>query len=183
MKKAVSVFSALLMAVLIVAVAVLVLPRLFGAKLFAVLSPSMEPAYSTGDVVYTFPTEVSEIKQGDVISYVLDESLTVVTHRVVSKDDASRHLITKGDANETEDTKPVLYDNIVGVVKFSLPKLGYLTGFLSTLYGKLTAAAFVVFVAMFALLCGDDKKNGKSKKVKNQADAVSAQESEETPEK
>ena len=51
---------------------------------------------------------------------------TVVTHRVVDKDDDTESFRTKGDANEIEDGGSVAYDKVVGKVVLNVPYLGYI---------------------------------------------------------
>ncbi|MDA4324587.1 signal peptidase I, partial [Escherichia coli] len=62
----------------------------------------MEPEYPVGSLIYVDRVEPSEISIGDPITFVMNESLMVATHRVVDiKEDGS--FITKGDANDTVD--------------------------------------------------------------------------------
>ena len=51
---------------------------------------------------------------------------TVVTHRVIDKDNDTESFHTKGDANETEDGGSVAYDKVVGKVVLNVPYLGYI---------------------------------------------------------
>lgn len=112
----------------------LILPRVFGITPFAVVSGSMEPHIKVGSVVYAKKTKFENIESGDVITYVLNEDLVVATHRVVEKDKEEKTFITKGDANNTKDAKPVLFENVLGVVRFSIPFLGFIVLFLQEKY-------------------------------------------------
>ena len=49
---------------------------------------------------------------------------TVVAHRVVQNQYFSEELITKGDANETQDINPVPYRQFIGRVKYHIPSIG-----------------------------------------------------------
>ena len=51
---------------------------------------------------------------------------TVVTHRVIDKDNDTESFHTKGDANETEDGGSVAYDKVGGKVVLNVPYLGYI---------------------------------------------------------
>lgn len=139
--------------VLIVAIAVLLAGvRIFGFTPYAVLSGSMTPVYRIGDLVYVKETDFEDIEIGDVITFVADSNLTVVTHRVTEIDEDNLSFTTKGDANSSEDASPVAYENVLGVVKFSIPKLGYVSNYISTKSGKYVAAAVLVFLILLMIL-------------------------------
>lgn len=103
----------------------LLILRLFGYRVFAVRTASMESVYPVGSVVVIDSSQAEEIQQGDIISFVTDERLTVVTHRVAAVDTENRCFYTKGDNNNTEDESPVLFENLLGKVVFSVPYIGY----------------------------------------------------------
>lgn len=100
--------------------------RVLGYKPYTVLSSSMNPAYKIGDLVYAKKAEFSNIKVGDALVFKTNGQ-TTVTHRVIKINNQEKSFTTKGDANSIDDGKPVPYINVVGVVKFSIPKLGYLS--------------------------------------------------------
>lgn len=145
------ILSLLLPIALIVALLLFGAPRLFGVKMFNVISGSMRPTYEIGDLVYAVPTKAEKIKDGDVITFVLGESLKVATHRVVKADIENQQYYTKGDANSNEDGAPVLYQNVVGVVRFSLPKVGGVLEYAGTPTGRIisiTALIALIFLTM-----------------------------------
>ena len=151
----------LVIAVVLLAVA-LVGVRLIGYTPYAVLSPSMTPKYLPGDLIYVEKTDPDQITEGDVITFVVDENSTVVTHRVDAVDRAEHEFYTKGDANENRDGNPVLYENVLGVVKFSLPKLGYVSSYVASQTGRYVAIiAVLVLILMWILpeLFQPQKKN------------------------
>ena len=141
----------LVLSVVLLAVA-LVGVRVIGFTPYAILSPSMTPQYQVGDLVYVRSTPPEEIQAGDVITFVANEDLLVVTHRVESADRENRWFITKGDANNTTDLTPVLYENVLGTVGFSLPKLGYLSMYLSTPSGRYAGIAAALTLLLLFLL-------------------------------
>ena len=57
--------------------------RLMGMQVFNVISGSMEPTYSVGDLLYVKQVDPDSVKVGDPITFVLNEDLVVATHRVV----------------------------------------------------------------------------------------------------
>ena len=143
----------MLLVLLISVVAVFAAPRLCGIQIYGVLSGSMEPAYSVGDLIYVVPTAEEDIEVGDVISYLLNASGTVATHRVVEIDEENSSFYTKGDANDAADGSSVHYNNVIGVVRFGIPLLGYATMFMSTTSGKiLTVTAVIATMILIVLL-------------------------------
>lgn len=147
-----SVFTWLLVAAMVLLAAALVGVRLFGFKPFAVLSPSMTPKYGVGDLVYVLPTDPEKIEVGDVLTFVGNAEGTIVTHRVAEVDRENRCFYTKGDANDSRDGNPVAYENTVGVVKFSLPKIGYLSYYLSGRSGRYAMIAVALALILLMLL-------------------------------
>ncbi|OUQ23020.1 signal peptidase I [Flavonifractor sp. An135] len=120
------------LAILVVAAAVLLVGvRLVGLTPFVVLSGSMEPTYPTGSLIYVKQVDPQDVEVGDPITFVLNEDLTVATHRVVEINEEEGWFRTKGDANDSPDGSPVLFENLIGVPQFCIPKLGYLTDYLT----------------------------------------------------
>ena len=162
-----SLFSTFIMIVLIAALILFGLPRLFGVRMFNVTSGSMKPEYQIGAVVYAFPASFDKIKTGDVISFMLNKD-TVATHRVYQIDTANQSFITKGDANGQPDGKPVSYQNVIGVIRFSLPKIGCALEFMSTVKGRILTftglIALVLLTAIFSINTAAAKPNGKRRK-------------------
>lgn len=144
----VDVLTGILIAILLACV---IARHAFGVRAFSVLTSSMSPTLQAGDLVIVAPASFEEIEEGDVITYVLNTNLDVVTHRVVSKNTQDQTFITKGDANSSYDGSPVLHGNVVGVVRATVPRLGLTLQFLSTPTGKLVGIIIVV-AALVALI-------------------------------
>lgn len=125
MKKFIKIVTDILLVIVLVIAAVLYIPRLMGLKTYKVLSGSMEPKYHVGSVVYVEKSSIDDIEVGDVITFYINDN-TVVTHRVIDKDNDTESFHTKGDANETEDGGSVAYDKVVGKVVLNVPYLGYI---------------------------------------------------------
>lgn len=157
--------STLFVVIVLILAAGLSALRLLGFTPYAVLSPSMSPSYDVGDLIYVKKSSFSGIKPGDAVTFVANEELTVVTHRVVEIDRENRRFYTKGDANEHRDAAPVLYENVLGVVKFSLPGLGYVSSRVSSLPGRIIAAG--VITALLAVLILPEAGKKKRSKIRN----------------
>lgn len=142
--------------------------RLMGMQVFNVISGSMEPTYSVGDLLYVKTVDPDSVKVGDPITFVLNEDLVVATHRVVWIDAENRHFYTKGDANETEDAAPVHFNNLVGVPVFAVPLLGYVSAYIQNPPGMYVAIGLgVVLIASVFL---PDLMTKEEKKEKQEED-------------
>lgn len=130
LEKICKVLSTIIMVVLLILAVLLIGPKLLGFQGYAVLSGSMEPDIPVGSIVYDKEVEPETLKTGDVITYQLSDN-TLVTHRIISIDENTEEIITKGDANDVEDGAPVSYSKVVGKMSFSVPLIGYIT-----IYGK-----------------------------------------------
>ena len=142
LKKVWSVVSTVLVVLVVLSAVFLMGSRLLGYRVYTVISGSMEPELRVGDLLYVKPVDPSEVKVGDDISFVLNEDLVVATHRVIRIDEQKQHFYTKGIANEIEDTDPVHFNNLIGVVKFNIPLLGYVSDFVQHPPGMYITIAF-----------------------------------------
>ena len=106
------------------------IPRFFGVNEFNILTGSMYPDYPIGTLVFVQSKDPSSIRPGEVVSYVMNEDLDIVTHRCVGNNYNDKMLITQGDANNSEDA-PILYENVVGIVVFSVPYVGAAVDYLT----------------------------------------------------
>lgn len=89
----------------------------FGYTIFEVSTGSMAKTLNVYDIILVELTK--EVEIGDIITYKKDKEL--ITHRIMEIN--GDKLITKGDANNTEDEE-ITKDAIVGKVISVYPKLG-----------------------------------------------------------
>lgn len=156
-KKLYNVLTSVFVVLIVILALVLVGVRLFGLTPYAVLSGSMEPEYPTGSLIYVQGAEPEQIQSGDAITFVLDEQLTVATHRVIGIDLENQQFHTKGDANQTPDAQAVHFRNLLGKPVFCIPYLGYVSLFLSSGPGIVTAVV-VIGVLLVLVFLPDIKK-------------------------
>jgi signal peptidase len=131
-----------------------VLPRLGLYRPVTVLSGSMRPTFSPGDMAIVVPEPVSAVRVGQVISYQVPVGIhQVETHRVVRILQGGAHPIvqTQGDANNWPDPWTAKLEGatawrLVRVV----PHLGYLVNSLRT--RAVQMAAIFIVPALLALL-------------------------------
>lgn len=131
-------------------------PGLVGAQSsFVVLSGSMEPTMSPGDVIVIEDVEAENIEQGDVITYGTSADRPT-THRVieVQQEGGQPAFRTAGDANNAPDSGVVGPSEVQGRVPtvggslFVIPYVGHVILFASTQFGfaLLFATPLVLFV-------------------------------------
>lgn len=129
---------------------------LFGYKPYIVLSDSMSGVFDVGDIVVSKQTDVSELKEGDIISFrSIDPNNydTVVTHKIKGETEyeGQKAFVTYGVSTGIEDEYSVPADRVIGEYQFRLPKMGYFFQFLKTPMGY-----FVFIFIPFMLLIGSE---------------------------
>ena len=94
-----------------------------------VLTGSMSPAISVGDVIVTVPITQKAPQIDDVIAYQAKrfngENVAVFSHRIIGGD-IENGFIVKGDANKSPDPQKPKAADILGVVLFTIPFVGNL---------------------------------------------------------
>lgn len=131
--------------------------RMFlGYKPYIVLSDSMSGVFEVGDIVVSKQTEISELKEGDTISFRSmdpDNYDAVVTHKIKGETEyeGEKAFVTYGVSTGVEDEYSVPADRVVGKYQFRLPKMGYFFQFLKTPMGY-----FIFIFLPFMLLIGSE---------------------------
>ena len=129
------------------------IPRIMGGQIYTVISGSMEPEIPVGSLVYVEGAQPEDMKAGDVIAFYGGRDVNaIITHRVVENRVIMGELITKGDANQTNDMNPVDYDNFIGYVKWSVPEVGVIAQILTSGEGKIAAASMIGVAVILHLL-------------------------------
>lgn len=152
----------------------LTVPKIFGYEIYNVISGSMEPEIPVGSLILVAPSQPESIIEGDIIAFESADS--VVTHRVVENKKLEGELITKGDANEKEDIKPVPYANLIGRVERHVPYMGQYMVIYTTNVGKIYMICFAACGAMLNVLAGrlrdQAKKGGKGSKWERESEQL-----------
>lgn len=92
---------------------------LFGWKPVVVLSESMEPTYTSGDIILVREKEGTPELDEIVLFRAAGFGINAyVTHRLIGKDEGG--YITKGDNNEYADPGRVQEEDILGTVEYVL---------------------------------------------------------------
>ena len=163
-KKIVNGIFSIIVAAVVIAAVLLLGASVIGLQVFKVISGSMEPAYSVGDLIYVKEIDPEEIKPDMVITFIINEDLVIATHRVVSVDKENQHIYTKGDANETADAAPVHFNNVIGTPVFKIPLLGYVSDYIQSPHGTYIAvgitAALLLAVFIPDMVVKKSKERG-----------------------
>lgn len=165
-KKAISIIVILiLLPILLISIVILVdsythpdeVPSFFGWKPFIVLSGSMETQISAGDIVVVKEIDTNELKKGDIIAF--KDGNIVITHRIdeVTEIDGKTQYITKGDNNNTQDIGYVLPEQVEGVFKFKIARLGNIAMFIQTPLGMIVCLSIPIIIIIL-LQTTDSKK-------------------------
>jgi len=136
-----------------------VMPILFGWSSFVVLSGSMEPRIQPGDVVAAMPIAAADIRPGQVV--VFDDP-NHPGHRLVHRVRQIRpdgRLVTRGDANPTDDGFTVDPKTVHGVGRLRIGLVGL--PFLWLTQGDLLPLGlwFIVTTGAIALVGADRRRN------------------------
>jgi len=128
---------------------------LFGYSGFTVLSGSMQREIPEGSLVITKSVDPATIQVGNDITFIRQDN-TIVTHRVISivqdtTGNKSLGFQTQGLENPEPDQEIVHAGNVIGVVKATIPQLGYIMSYILTHIGLVFVILGGGLVATIAL--------------------------------
>lgn len=115
------------------------LPMALGGTSMVVRSGSMTPTIRTGDVVVVRPIAPGEAEIGDVVTFkdpAGSDRLLVHRVRAISRSGDDVEVITKGDANSTQERWKVAADGTIGTVAYRVPALGFAVGWIGSPAGR-----------------------------------------------
>lgn len=100
----------------------------FRYSISAIASDSMYPELKRGDAVIIEKidkTNISSLKKGMIVAFKEEDE--IVTHRILTIEliEGKEYIITKGDNNDTKDVTKKTKDDIIGIVRFKIPLIGY----------------------------------------------------------
>lgn len=146
---------------------------IFGYRQSVVVSESMQHAYPENDYLDDTMSRINkydvivtknyksynEIKKYDVITHLTEQGL--ICHRVVDlyEQDGIQYVVTRGDANATNDT-PFAYSLVRGKVVNVIPGVGKAVLFIQSPYFMLAlfGSCFFVFLGFYIYTRGKEKK-------------------------
>jgi signal peptidase I len=131
------------------------LPAALGATSMVVRSGSMTPAIRTGDVVVVKPIAPTDAAIGDIVTFkdpVGSGRLLVHRVRAISRSGDQVEVITKGDANPTQERWRVAADGTIGTVAYRIPLLGFAVGWIGSPAGRIGLVIFPALLLAASLL-------------------------------
>lgn len=130
-------------------------PSVGGIFPMIVLTDSMYPEISSGDLIICHTIEADDVEVDDVITFYdpMGNGTTVVTHRVLEiiEKDGELSFRTKGDNNNAEDLVLVPEESIIGIYQSRIPAAGHVAMFMQT-----TPGLIVCVVCPVLLMVGFD---------------------------
>ena len=151
-------------------------PSIGGTFPLIVLTDSMEPKISGGDLIICSVVDPEDVKVRDIISFFdpAGNGTSIVTHRVIEiiEEDSKIFFRTQGDNNDTEDKEPVPAEKLVGMYKMRVPLVGHVAMFMQS-----TAGLILCVVLPILLLVGYDviRRRRYEKSTKSDTDALLAE--------
>ena len=140
-------------------------PMPFGYGASVVLSGSMEPVLSVGDLLIVQAQDSYET--GDIVVY--QSGNTPVVHRIVSITDET--VTTRGDANNAND-EPFPTTAIKGEVIAVIPMIGYVVWALKTPVAVVIMLAAAVLLVEWSFRSGKAEKEAEKEKLKAEIRAL-----------
>jgi signal peptidase len=105
-------------------VAFALIPQAFGLDAHVVVSGSMAPQVRAGDVVLTQPVDGAPLRPGQVLLFADPQRPDgLLLHRLVAVDEDGL-LVTRGDANQSDDSVHVAASDVRGLARVRVPLVG-----------------------------------------------------------
>lgn len=165
-----SIFTIALITVLVVAgLSFFSLPLPVTIKLYSVISQSMQPSLSKGDLIVV--QKQNTYNNGDIVTFYNPESYKktdTVTHRIVTvyREKGNKFYKTKGDANNIADSWKISDTLIHGALLFKISYLGSLVTFSKTPYG------FLLLIVLPAIIVIASEINEIKEEIRKRKNAV-----------
>lgn len=137
------------------------LPMPFGYGAAVVLSGSMEPTFSTGDLILV--KESDEFQVDDIVVYQTGSVLVV--HRIIEIDGET--AVTRGDANNVPD-EPIALTAIKGTVLAHIPYAGTLVRLLKTPAVTFALVAAAILMVEFSFRKEKEKGDDELERIKEE---------------
>ena len=107
---------------------ILLVSGIFRFSISAIASDSMYPSLKKGDAVILEKVDdqnKDKLKKDDIVAF--EEDGHIITHRIllIQEEEEKEYIITKGDNNSTKDVTKKTKDDIIGIVRFRIPLIGY----------------------------------------------------------
>ena len=150
----------------------------FGYRIFCVITGSMEPQYTVGDIILSKYKEPEDLRVGDTLVYIGKKDQyagKIITHKIVEieQDENGKYLFhTMGIANVVED--PVVEeDQVYGVVISSIKMMTWLYRIMSNKYGLYFIIILPISIFIFVSFLRSKSKEKKRELEENEREVGS----------
>ncbi|MCL2014374.1 MAG: signal peptidase I [Oscillospiraceae bacterium] len=136
--------------------------HIFGYTGFTVLGTSMQSEIPEGSLVLAGKAVSDNLIAGDDIIFV-SKNKSIVTHRIIEiienyENSNDRGFRTQGIDNKDPDQEVVYAENVIGVVKHTIPGLGTILTFISENIGMFLTVAILILAGVRLLAEHRQKK-------------------------
>lgn len=142
-----NVITVVLVGIIAILLVVFFIPQCLGYQPYNIQTGSMTPKYPIGSMIYVKATPLEDLEVGDVVTFRTSaDGGWIVTHRISQIDKETATIVTKGDANNTEDGS-ILYSSIIGrATNFAIPFVGALVTQYQNGNGKIVTIIGIVIL-------------------------------------
>ena len=137
------------------------MPMPFKIGISVVLTGSMEPTISVNDLIIV--KETNDYEVGDIV--VFQDHSSLVVHKIIRID--GEEIVTKGDANDTEDS-PINIKQIKGEVVSIIPVLGLIVKFIKSPIGIVLILAGAIVLLRLSYKKEKEEKDSDLNKLKDE---------------
>ena len=139
--------TAILVGIIIILLLVFFIPQCLGYQPYNVQTGSMTPKFPIGSMIYVKATPLEDLEVGDVVTFRTSaDGGWIVTHRISQIDKETATIVTKADANNTEDGS-ILYSSKIGrATNFAIPFVGALVTQYQNGNGKIVTIIGIVIL-------------------------------------
>ena len=156
--------------------------KIFKFQPYVVVTESMEPVINVNDMVVIKEFDLDTAVVGDIITFEADidynGTMEVVTHYIYSITTVGEDTIIRTnrhfeDATQaTPDTWLITSDQVLGTYSFHVQYVGYITGFIKSIYGIIVIAANVLIITAITVIT----KRAKRKEAQEQQELINTEE-------
>lgn len=142
---------------------------MFGYRYYTVLTDSMVPEFSSGDMVFVKLSNADAINKGDIITFNPSSgSEAYLTHRVTEKIENYEGtgvtcFRTKGDANDTDDSFLIDESRVIGTVQFHVPQMGTVVRFVQLRWYFILPLIILMAIFFHLMKCYFSLHDGRKK--------------------
>lgn len=122
-------------------------PKFYIYKAYIITTESMSPTINSGDVIIIKKCKEEDLKIGDIVTF--KQNGETITHKItdITKREKKNEYTTKGNNNNTEDSKKISFENIEGKQVITIPKLGKMTSFFKN--GIIIIIVLLIFLVLY----------------------------------